>query len=64
MFSKGTTWPPQRPARTRVFSGCLPPALNDRLEGGRPHSESGAVAHADGRPTESDWDSVIDRATD
>jgi len=64
MFSKGTTWPPKRLARTRVFSGSLPPALNDGLDGGRPPSESAAVAHGDSRPTETHWESVIDRATD
>jgi hypothetical protein len=64
MFSKGSTWPPKRSARTRVFSGSLPPALTDRLDGGRPPSESVAIAHADSRPTESHWESVIDRATD
>ena len=64
MFSKGTTWPPRTSAGTRVTSGSMAPTLGDRLENGRPPSESAAVAHGDGRPTESQWDAVIDRATD
>jgi hypothetical protein len=64
MFSKGTTWPPKRPTRARVFSESMAPTITDRLESGRSPSEAAAVAPGDGRPTESQWESVIDRATD
>ena len=64
MFSKGTTMPPKAPARSRVFSGSMPPTTTDRKDSGRSPSESAAVAHGDSRPTESHWESVIDRATD
>jgi hypothetical protein len=63
MFSKGTTWPPKAPTRAGAFSEATSP-VTDRLESGRPPSESPAIAHGDSRTTESDWESVIDRATD
>jgi hypothetical protein len=64
MFSKGTTWPPKAPTRTRVSSESLAPTITDGMEGGRSPSESAAGAHGDGRTMESHWESVIDRATD
>jgi hypothetical protein len=64
MLSKGTTWPPKGPAPTRAFSGSMPPVTKDRLESGRSPSESPAITNGDSRPTDSDWESVIDRATD
>jgi len=50
--------------RARVFSESKTPTITDWLEGGRSPSESAAVAHGEGRITESHWESVIDRATD
>jgi len=64
MFSKGTTWPPKARARVRVSSRSMALMDTDRLESGRSPSESAAVALGDSRPTESHWESVIDRATD
>jgi len=63
MFSKGSTWPPATTTRPRVFSGTMTPAISDRQESGRPATES-AGGRGDSRPMESDWDAIIDRATD
>jgi hypothetical protein len=62
MFSKGTTWPPKAPTRVGAFSE--PTSANDRLESSHPSTDSTPVAHGDSRTAESDWESVIDRATD
>jgi len=65
MFSKGTTWPPKAPTRARIFSEPAAPTVTDGLESGRSPSESTTtMAHGDSRPSESHWESVIDRATD
>jgi len=65
MFSIGTTWPPRTPARARI-SPAITPTFTDRMvENGRSPSDAAmAGAPADSRPTESHWESVIDRATD
>jgi len=65
MFSIGTTWPPRVPTRART-SPAITPTFTDRMaEGGRSPSEPAvAGAQGDSRPTESHWESVIDRATD
>jgi len=64
MFNKGTTWPPNATPRGRVLSGSKTPTLTDRQEKGRSASESTAVTNSDSRQTESEWEAVIDRATD
>jgi hypothetical protein len=64
MFNKGTTWPPRVPTRARAFSGSQTPTPTDRLDGSRAPADSATVAQGESRPTESHWESVIDRATD
>jgi hypothetical protein len=64
MFNKGTTWPPRVPTRARALSGSQTSAINDRRDGAQSPAESAATTQADSRPTESHWESVIDRATD
>lgn len=64
MLSKGTTWPPRTPARTHAVSGSTIPATPDPQENSRSTSESLAITHGDSRPVDSQWESIIDRATD
>jgi len=65
MFSIRTPWPPRTPVRARI-SPAITPTFTDRMvESGRSPSDAAvAGTQGDNRPTESQWESVIDRATD
>jgi hypothetical protein len=65
MLSKGTTWPPNSPSRTRGSSGSIAPTKTDRGDNNRSTSDSAAEAHGgENRTPDSSWEAVIDRATD
>jgi hypothetical protein len=65
MLSKGTTWPPNAPSRTRGSSGSIAPTKADRVDSSRSPSDPAAEAHAgESRTPDPSWEAVIDRATD
>jgi len=64
MYSNKRSWSPNASAWARVFVKSTTPAAAEGAETARSSSEAAIPGSADGRLTDSEWEAVIDRATD
>jgi len=64
MYKNRRTWSPNASAWARVFVRSNTPATTEAGNTSRSLSEAATVESGESRPTDSDWDSIVDRATD
>lgn len=64
MHKNKRSWSPNASAWARVFVKSAAPAPTEALDAARSPSEAAIGANGDGRSTDSEWEAVIDRATD
>jgi len=64
MSTNKRSWSPNASAWARVFVKSTTPATTEGAEIARSPAEAATVGSGDGRATDSEWEAVIDRATD